>query len=196
MYAASSVSSVCQDLSKDFVSCDTDCKEEHMSESYAEVIVHDEKDAAGKKLGVCLILLTLILLLYGAMFQALFFMLGIIMIPVSFITLKNRYREYEYLLVSDELDIAVVKNKSKRKKLTSYTLSELQCMAPVHSHKLDGYHSNPQLKVRDFSSGNKDHDIYSMIFASQGMLQEVKVEPTEAMLNEVRMHHASVVFTE
>jgi len=183
-------------LSGMYGTADTDCKEEHMSESYAEVIVHDEKDVKGKQLGICLILLTLLLLLYGAMFQALFFMIGIIMVPVSFVTLKNRYREYEYLLVSDELDIAVVKNKSKRKKLTSYTLSELQCMAPVHSHKLDGYHSNPQLKVRDFSSGNQEHDIYSMIFASQGMLQEVKVEPTEAMLNEVRMHHASVVFTD
>ncbi len=167
-----------------------------MSESYAEVIVHDEKDPKGKQLGICLILVTLILLLYGAMFQTLFFTLGIIMIPVSFSTLKNRYREYEYLLVSDELDIAVVKNKSKRKKLASYSLSELQCMAPVRSHRLDSFHSNPQLKVHDYSSGNQEHTIYSMIFASQGMLQEIKVEPTEAMLKEVRMHYASVVFTE
>lgn len=167
-----------------------------MSESYAEVIVHDEKDVKGKQLRICLIIITLFCLLFGAMYQALFFFIGIILIPVSFSTLKNRYREFEYLLVSDELDIAVVKNKSKRKKLATYTLSELQCMAPVQSHRLDHYHSNPQLKVRDYSSGNEQHLIYSMIFASQGMLQEVKVEPTEAMLNEVRMHHASIVFSE
>lgn len=167
-----------------------------MTESYAEVIVHDEKDIKGKQLGACLILVTLLLLVYGAMFQVLVFPLGIIMIPVSFNTLKNRYREYEYLLVSDEMEISVVKNKSKRKKLTTYSLSELQCMAPVQSHRLDRFHSNPQVKVHDYSSGNKEHDIYSMIFASQGMLQEVKVEPTEAMLNEVRMHYASVVFSD
>lgn len=167
-----------------------------MSESYAEVIVHDEKDVKGKQLRICLIIITLFCLLFGAMYQALFFFIGIILIPVSFSTLKNRYREFEYLLVSDELDIAVVKNKSKRKKLATYTLSELQCMAPVQSHRLDHYHSNPQLKVRDYSSGNAQHHIYSMIFASQGMLQEVKVEPSEAMLNEVRMHHASIVFSE
>lgn len=167
-----------------------------MSESYAEVIVHDEKDVKGKQVGMVLILVTMALLLYGAMFQALFLMLGIIMIPVSFTSIKNRYREYEYLLVSEELDIAVVKNKSKRKKLASYALSELQCMAPVQSHKLDGYHSNPQLKVHDYSSGNSEHTIYSMIFASQGMLQEVKVEPSKAMLDEVKMHHASIVFAD
>lgn len=167
-----------------------------MSESYAEVIVHDEKDVKGKQLRICLISITLVCLLLGAMYQALLLLIGIILIPVSFSTLKNRYREFEYLLVADELDIAVVKNKSKRKKLATYTLSELQCMAPVQSHRLDHYHSNPQLKVRDYSSGNAQHHIYSMIFASQGMLQEVKVEPTEAMLNEVRMHHASIVFSE
>ncbi len=167
-----------------------------MSESYAEVIVHDEKDVKGKQLRVCLIVITLLCLLFGAMYQMLFFLIGIVMIPVSFSTLKNRYREYEYLLVSDELDISVVKNKCKRKKLATYALSELQCMAPVRSHRLDHFHSNPQLKVRDYSSGNEEHTIYSMIFASQGMLQEVRVEPSEAMLNEVRMHHASVVFSE
>ncbi|KAI4449718.1 hypothetical protein C823_004247 [Eubacterium plexicaudatum ASF492] len=167
-----------------------------MSESYAEVIVHDEKDVKGKQLRICLIVITLLCLLFGAMYQMLFFLIGIVMIPVSFSTLKNRYREYEYLLVSDELDISVVKNRCKRKKLATYALSELQCMAPVRSHRLDHFHSNPQLKVRDYSSGNEEHTIYSMIFASQGMLQEVRVEPSEAMLNEVRMHHASVVFSE
>ncbi len=167
-----------------------------MSESYAEVIVHDEKDVKGKQLKIILICVTVLFLVYGAMAQMLFLLLGIIMIPVTFSTLKNRYCEYEYLLVADELDISIVKNRSKRKKLKTYTLSELQCMAPVNSHRLDRYHSNPQLKVLDYSSGNSEHNIYSMIFSSNGMLQEVKVEPSEAMLNEVRIHHNSIVFSE
>ncbi len=167
-----------------------------MSESYAEVIVHDEKDIKGKQLAVVLTAVTAALLLYGALFQALFFPIGVIMVPVSFTTLRSRYREYEYLLVSDELDIAVVKNKSRRKKLASYSLDELQCMAPVKSHKLDGFHSTPQLKVFDYSSGNSEHDIYSMIFSSSGMLQEILVEPSPAMLKEVRMHHASIVYSD
>ena len=160
-----------------------------MSESYAEVIVHDEKDIKGKQLAVVLTAVTAALLLYGALFQALFFPIGVIMVPVIFTTLRSRYREYEYLLVSDELDIAVVKNKSRRKKLASYSLDELQCMAPVKSHKL-------QLKVFDYSSGNSEHDIYSMIFSSSGMLQEILVEPSPAMLKEVRMHHASIVYSD
>ena len=46
-----------------------------MSESYAEVIVRDEKDVKGKQVGICLILVTMALLVYGAMFQALFLLL-------------------------------------------------------------------------------------------------------------------------
>ncbi len=162
--------------------------------SYAEVIVHDEKDVQGKRVAVGLVVLTLVLLMAGAMVSMLLFTLGIFMIPASVVMIKNRYREYEYLLVADELEIAVVKNKSRRKKLKTFTLNELQCMAPVQSHRLDSYHSNPQLKVLDFSSGNQDHEVYGMIFASQGMLQELKVEPTQGMLEEIRIRHASVVF--
>lgn len=167
-----------------------------MSESYAEVIVHDEKDVKGKQLKIILIGITVLLLVLGALYFALLLTPGIIMIFVSISMLKNRYCEYEYLLAADELDIAVVKNRSRRKKLATYSLSELQCMAPVNSHRLDRYHSNPQLKVRDFSSGNSGHDIYSMIFSSSGMLQEVKVEPTAVMLDEVKKHHASIVFSD
>lgn len=167
-----------------------------MGDSYAEVIVHDERDVKGKQLSICMIMITIALLFYGAMFQASIMALGIIMIPVTISIIKNRYREYEYLLVADELDIAVIKNRQRRKKLGTFSLDELQCMAPVNSHRLDGYHNNPQLKVRDYSSGNKEHEIYSMIFSSDGMLQEIKVEPTESMLNEVKMRHSSIVFAD
>ena len=167
-----------------------------MSDSYAEVIVHDEKDIRGTQLKIGLIVLTIVLLFLGAMFSMLIFTLGVLMIPYTIVSIKNRYHEYEYLLVSEELDISSVRNRMKRKKIRSYSMAELQCMAPVRSHRLDSYHSNPQLKVLDYSSGNPDHDIYSMIFASKGVLQEVRVEPTQAMLDEVKMRHSSIVFTE
>ena len=35
-----------------------------------------------------------------------------------------------------------------------------------------------------------------MIFSSSGMLQEILVEPSPAMLKEVRMHHASIVYSD
>lgn len=165
-----------------------------MGDSYAEVIVHDEKDSGGLLFRAGLIALTAVLLIYGVMFQALFLMLGILMAGVSVWLIKNRYREYEYLLVSEELDITVIKNRTRRKKLDTFRLAELQCMAPVKSHRLDGFHGNPKLTVRDYSSGNPEHDIYSMIFSRKGELLEVKVEPNEAMLKEIQMHHASILY--
>ena len=74
-----------------------------MSDSYAEVIVHDEKDIRGTQLKIGLIVLTIVLLFLGAMFSMLIFTLGVLMIPYTIVSIKNRYHEYEYLLVSEEL---------------------------------------------------------------------------------------------
>ena len=167
-----------------------------MGDSYAEVIVHDEKDVRGKQLKLGLAVLTIALLCYGAMFHMTLFLIGVILIPVTIYTIKNRYREYEYLLVSDEIDITVIKNKQRRKKIRSYSLNDLQCMAPVRSHRLDGFHGNPGLKVMDYSSGNPEHNIYSMIFSCDGAIQEVKVEPSDTLLREVKMRHSSIVFSD
>jgi len=164
-----------------------------MGDSYAEVIVRDERDYQGTQQKIIMAVITVALLLYGAMWQALILMLGIIMIPVSFVVCRNHCREYEYLLVSDELEITLIKNRKKRKKQKTFSLDELQCMAPVTSHYLDGFHGNPKVKVYDYSSGNKEHTVYSMVFSSQGELCEIKVEPTDTMLNEVRRRHASVM---
>ncbi len=167
-----------------------------MTDSYVEVVVHDEKDKQGKLTNLGMIFLTIILLVVGFLFfQILILMIGIAMIPFTFVSIKERYREYEYLLVSGEMEIAVVKNRKKRKTLKTYALSELQVMAPVSSHRLDGTHGNPQLKTYDYTSGNPDHMVYSMVFNSGGALQEVKVEPTEAMLEDIRMHYAGLLYT-
>lgn len=168
-----------------------------MTDSYVEVVVHDEKDKQGKLANLGMVILTIVLLVVGfLMFEVLILMIGIAMIPFTVISIKERYREYEYLLVSGEMEIAVVKSRKKRKTLKTYTLSELQCMAPVTSHRLDGVHGNPQLKTYDYTSGNPDHMVYSMIFNSEGTMQEVKVEPSEAMLADIRMHHAGLLFTD
>ena len=165
-----------------------------MGDSYAEVIVQDEKDSAGKRFRLILIIVTALVIAYGAMFQALILMLGLLMIPLDFILIKNWYREYEYLVLSEELDVTLIKNRSRRKKLATYSLAELQCMAPVTSHRLDGFRGNPNLTVKDYSSGNPEHRIYSMVFSSQGKVTEVKVEPSDAMLQEIRTKHASVMY--
>ncbi len=165
-----------------------------MGDSYAEAIVRDEKDVKGIQFKAGMIFLTLVILLIGARFDMFILTLGILMIPVDFILFKNRCREYEYLLVSEELEVTLIKNRKKRKKQGVYPLVELQCMAPISSKRLDGYRHNPNLKVRNYSSGNPEHRIYSMILPWQGAIMELQVEPTEAMMQEIRRRHASVVY--
>ena len=158
-----------------------------MTDSYVEVIVHDEKDLKGKQFNMVLLFFTLVSLIYGVMFMSVIgLIVGIVMIPVTVSQIKNRYREYEYLIVADEMDISVVKNHKRRKKIQTYSLGELQCMAPAKSPQLERFHSHPQLKTYNYSSGNQDHAIYCMVFSSQGMPREIIVEPTQAMLDCIR----------
>lgn len=165
-----------------------------MTDSYVEVIVHDEKDIKGKQFNMGLLFVTLVSLIYGVMFMSIIgLIVGIVLVPVTVSQVKNRYREYEYLLVSDEMDISVVKNHKRRKKIHTYLLGELQCMAPVRAPQLERYRSHPQLKTYNYSSGNPDHDIYSMIFSVQGAPQEILVEPSQAMLDCIRDRYVGVL---
>lgn len=158
-----------------------------MTDSYIEVIVHDEKDMKGKQFNMFLLFLTLVSLIYGMMFMSIIgLIVGFVLIPVTVSQVKNRYREYEYLIVADEMDISVVKNHKRRKKIQTFSLGDLQCMAPARSPQLEGFHGHPQLKTYNYSSGNPDHAIYCMIFSKQGTPQEVIVEPTQAMLDCIR----------
>lgn len=166
-----------------------------MGDSYVEVIVHDEADVKGKQFCICLLVVTLVSLIYGVMFASIIGLLvGIVMVPVTVSQMKNRYREYEYLLVSGEMDISVVKNHKRRKKIQTYLLEELQCMAPVQSPQLERYRNHPQLKTYNYSSGNRDHAIYSMIFSVQGAPQEILVEPSQAMLDCIHDRYAGVLY--
>lgn len=165
-----------------------------MTDSYVEVIVQDERDFKGRQLNMILLVLTLVSFIYGVMFTSMIGLTaGIILIPITFSQIKNRFREYEYLLVSDEMDISVVKNHKRRKKVQTFSLGDLQCMAPADAPQLERFHSHPQLKKYRYLSGNPDHSVYSMIFSNQGTPLEVFVEPTQAMLDCIKERCAGVL---
>ena len=51
-------------------------------------------------------------------------------------------REYEYILTNEELDIDVIYNRSKRKRVTTVNLRKIDVMAAMddanHRHEIDG----------------------------------------------------------
>ena len=93
---------------------------------------------------------------------------------------NNQKVEYEYLFVNGQLDIDVVKTR-KRKKLGSFQMEELECMACKDSVRLDGY-KRQSMKQIHAMTGSTGFQPYALIFKQNQNLVEVIIEPEEELL--------------
>lgn len=71
---------------------------------------------------------------------------------VAYFSYMNADIEYEYLYLDKEISVDKVMAKSRRKKMGSYNLEQMEIFAPLNSHRLDSY-KNRQMKTLDYSSG-------------------------------------------
>ena len=87
--------------------------------------------------------------------------------------------EYEYALTDKEMDIDVIYDKQKRKHITEIDLTKLEIMAPIDSHRLDGY-AGRNLKCENYSSGddNNRSGMYVMIYDGA---RKLIIEPDERL---------------
>ena len=85
--------------------------------------------------------------------------------------------------------------KSKRKRLKSFDLAKLEIMAPVNSHRMDYQNHNTNLKVLDYSSGEKDRvKIYAMIIPDEKDVYKVLIEPDRELLENIKKSCPRKVF--
>lgn len=125
-----------------------------MRDVYVEWLVARKRSAGFKVLKVLCIALTVVCAAMFLLYLNLILMLGTILLAVLayFVNLYT-YVEYEYIFVSGELTIDRILSKSKRKRLETYKLSQVEIIAPMGSPKLDGY-KHKQYQAHDYSSGN------------------------------------------
>ena len=100
--------------------------------------------------------------------------------------------EYEYLYVDKELQIDRILGKSRRKRMETLDLNELELLAPLRSHELDRYR-NDNYKKTDYSSGKEENEQakYIMIIHNR----QIVFEPTEELVKTIRMFAPRKVFT-
>lgn len=144
-----------------------------MSDFYTEQLV--KRKAGSKELMMKLLLLISIV---GAVFLSFIFTFGILIAIVVIVAAVLLFRkldvEYEYSYYNGELDIDVIYHKAKRKRIFSMEVSDLEMLAPVDAPEMRGYQ---QLKVYDYSSGNKDAKLYALVVAKNGQKSKIIFEP-------------------
>ncbi|MDA3731053.1 hypothetical protein PBV87_06065 [Niameybacter massiliensis] len=120
----------------------------------------------------------------------LFFVLPIFMAPIlvlavlwlaTFLSSKLK-KEHEYSLTNNLLDIDVIYNKEKRKRVIELDLKEMNAMASIKDERHQDELARGQ-KVINASDGNGTKETYAIMYPKDGQLQKILITPNEEMLN-------------
>jgi hypothetical protein len=158
-----------------------------MSDLYRELLIKREPQSADKLKKGGLILLTVLAAVVTVFITPLAFLLFTILCLVDYFIFPSFKVEYEYLYVNGELDVDKIISRSKRKRVASVDLANLEILAPWESHEMDAYRNNSRRKVNDFSSGKKDAFVYAFVTDADAESGILLFEPDEVMLKDMQL---------
>ncbi|MCL2286971.1 MAG: DUF6106 family protein [Firmicutes bacterium] len=92
--------------------------------------------------------------------------------------------EYEYIFTNGELDIDIIYNRSRRKRLFSSHVNKIEIMAHVEDMNHAGSFSGAQ-EICNYSSGENGPDTYAFLINQGGKMKKVIIEPNEKMLKAI-----------
>lgn len=109
-----------------------------------------------------------------------------------FIFMETRL-EYEYSYFDGEARFAKIMNKSRRKKLQTYSLDEVIMIAPAGDRSVMNYENNPKIKRRNYTSRFKNVPYYDMVVRTGDGTELIKFEPDDAYLDAVCVKYSQKV---
>ena len=93
--------------------------------------------------------------------------------------------EYEYVITNGELDIDIIYNKARRKRLFSAQVRNIEIFAHVENMNFAGNFSGAQ-DVRNYGSGGKNQaNTYAFLINVKNRQTKVIMEPNEKMLKAI-----------
>lgn len=164
-----------------------------MSETYVECLVARTGSPLLRFLKMLFIMLTVVFVVIGVVFiPGLLVAIGTGI--AAYFSYMNADVEYEYLYLDREISVDKVMAKSRRKKVSSYSLEKMEIFAPLNSHRLDSYR-NRQLKTVDYSSGiaAQPERRYMMIWNGD---TKIILEPNAEMVKAIQAIAPRKVFTD
>lgn len=164
-----------------------------MNETYVECLVARKSSGIMSFLKILLIMLTVVFVLVGMVFVP-----GLLVAIVTgigaYFAYMNADVEYEYLYLDKEISIDKVMAKSRRKKVGTFSVEQMEIMAPYNSYRLDNY-KNREMKTVDYSSGVEQKPEKRYIMICEGG-KKVILEPNEAMVRAIKNAAPRKTFTD
>lgn len=163
-----------------------------MNEAYYEILISKKKSSVLKiaQIVAALMCVFCVVLMFMGMLWGI--ILAVVFGVACYLITLHSSVEYEYLYVDKELQIDRILAQSKRKRMETLDLNELELLAPLRSHELDRYR-NDTYKKTDYSSGKEENEQakYIMIIHNR----QIVFEPTEELVKTIRMFAPRKVFT-
>ena len=165
-----------------------------MDDLFSEVLIKKKPTAVNIILKFLPLCAGVICLLGGLFLHPALLLPGAVLLGLGIWLMPRQDVEYEYSYVNGALDIDCIYGKRSRKHQASYDLSQMQVMAPVGSHFLDGV-SGSALKTVDYSSGYEADrgSVYAVVIPCGGERQLLLLQPSESMKKDLRMRMPSRV---
>lgn len=100
-------------------------------------------------------------------------------------------REFEYTVTEDSVDVDVIFNASRRKRLISFSMKEVEMIAPADSDEYKTF-SKGDYQLIDATTRKKDANVYFAAVEKNGKFL-VMFEPPVTALQELRKYAPSKV---
>ena len=149
-----------------------------MGDYYTEQLVKKKPDMKDMMTKAILIAVTIVSIL-AVLYYPIIILVPVLLIGLDIFMFHRLKVEYEYLYVNGDLDIDKIMNKSKRKRVFSMNVSDLEMLAPADAVELRQYQN---AKVYDYSSGTGQARVYALITANQGEVKKILFEPNETIV--------------
>ena len=107
-----------------------------------------------------------------------------------YLLISNYNLEFEYIITNGDIDIDVIFSRRKRKRLASFSLKDVEIIAPINKLGDETFDN-----VIDASAHDKRYDVYYISANIKGQKTKILLNPSEKMLNIVKELNAKKVIT-
>ena len=127
-----------------------------------------------------MVLAATLLSVYGVVHCLFFIVLTVILLVMDIYLYLEFDAEYEYLFVNGELDVDKIIHKSRRRRICTIKLEEIEVLAPFGTGELRQYQ---RAKKSDYSSGRRNDQTYVLVVSRAGELRKIIFEPNQTIVD-------------
>lgn len=114
------------------------------------------------------------------------YIIGLVPFVGVYFLWTNSKLEYEYIFVTGELTIDKIISQNKRKRIVALDMANVEMIADLSGHYLDGQMGNNNIKKLNYTSGEKDRKLFGVLYSESGNTRIYIIEPNAKLIEAIR----------